>query len=157
MWNRRRDEEPVRPQATSPTTPEPAREGIPMSTMPARSYEPEAPRATATIGKSVYVKGSILSREDLVIDGQVDGNVEAQENRVTIGPNGRVNANIKARDVVVTGQLKVSIEEGADLKGSLDMIRVEAKAEAAAETPKAAEKPTQQTLSASASAADGKR
>lgn len=180
MWNRRRDEEPARPQGSSTTTPEPAREGIPMSTMPARSFEPESPRATATIGKSVYVKGSILSREDLVIDGQVDGNVEAQENRVTIGPNGRVNANIKARDVVVTGQLKgnieasgrvdirkganmvgdiryskISIEEGADLKGSLDMIRVEAKAEPGAEAPKPVEKPAQQVLSASA--ADGKR
>lgn len=146
-----------------------------MSTMPARSYEPEMPRGTATIGKSVLIKGQILSKEDLVIDGNVEGTVEAQENRITIGPNGRVVANVKARDVVVLGQLKgnieasgrvdirkganlvgdiryakISIEEGADLRGSLEMIRTEAKPEPAkvSETaPKpVADKPAQQTL-----------
>jgi cytoskeletal protein CcmA (bactofilin family) len=173
MWNRRKtEEEPVRP--STPSTPEPAREGIPVSALPARSYEPDVPRGTATIGKSVFIKGTIVSKEDLVIDGNVEGGVEAQENRITIGPNGRVVANIKARDVVVLGQLKgnieasgrvdirkganligdiryakISIEEGADLRGSLEMIRVETKAEPpkAAEPPKpAVDRPAQQTL-----------
>ena len=141
--------------------------------MPARSYEPETPRGAATIGKSVLIKGQIFSKEDLVIDGNVEGSVEAQENRITIGPNGRVVANVKARDVVVLGQLKgnieasgrvdirkganligdiryakIAIEEGADLRGSLEMIRVDVKPESAkgAETPAkaAAEKPQQQ-------------
>jgi len=147
--------------------------------MPARSYEPDVPRGAATIRKSVFIKGQILSKEDLVIDGSVEGSVEAQENRVTIGPNGRVVANVKARDVVVLGNLKgnieasgrvdirkganlvgdiryakISIEEGADLRGSLEMIRVDVKpepAKAAEVQPKpAAEKPTQQSLGATA-------
>ena len=145
-----------------------------MSTMPARSFEPDVPRGTATIGKSVMIKGQIFSKEDLVIDGSVEGGVEAQENRVTIGPNGRVVANVKARDVVVLGQLKgnieasgrvdirkgaslvgdiryakISIEEGADLRGSLEMIRVDVKGETGkpeAPAKAAAEKPTQQSL-----------
>lgn len=186
MWNRRKnEEEPVRPMGSMPSAPEPAREGIPVSTMPARSFEPEVPRSAATIGKSVLVKGQILSKEDLVIDGSVEGSVEAQENRVTIGPNGRVVANIKARDVVVLGQLKgnieasgrvdirkganlvgdiryakIAIEEGADLRGSLEMIRVEATPEPAkaAEPPAkpAAEKPAQQSQSAAAGASSTK-
>jgi cytoskeletal protein CcmA (bactofilin family) len=142
--------------------------------MPARSFEPETPRGTATIGKSVLIKGQIFSKEDLVIDGSVEGGIEAQENRITIGPNGRVVANLKARDVVVLGQLKgnieasgrvdirkgasligdiryakISIEEGADLRGSLEMIRVDAKAESAkpeAPSKSSPDKPTQQSL-----------
>lgn len=186
MWNRRKNEdEPVRPLGAAPASPEPAREGIPVSTMPARSYEPDVPRGTATIGKSVLIKGQILSKEDLVIDGSVEGSVEAQENRITIGPNGRVVANVKARDVVVLGQLKgnieasgrvdirkganlvgdiryakISIEEGADLRGSLEMIRVDVKPEPAkaAEAPvkAAVEKPTQQSLGASAGGSNSK-
>jgi cytoskeletal protein CcmA (bactofilin family) len=168
MWNRRKnEEEPVRPLGNLSSTPEPAREGIPVSTIPARNYEPDVPRGTATIGKSVLIKGQILSKEDLVIDGTVEGSVEAQENRITIGPNGRVVANVKARDVVVLGQLKgnieasarveirkganlvgdiryakISIEEGADLRGSLEMIHVDVKPEPPkAETLKAVEIP----------------
>lgn len=179
MWNRRKnEEEPTRPLSGSNSIAEPMRDGIPASpVMPARSYEPDVPRGTATIGKSVYIKGQILSKEDLVIDGNVEGSVEAQENRITIGPNGRVIANVKARDVVVVGQLKgnieasgrvdirkganltgdiryakISIEEGADLRGSLEMIRVDVKPEsqkAAEAAPKPpAEKPAQQTLGA---------
>lgn len=186
MWNRRKTEdEPVRPLGSTPTEPEPVREGIPVSTMPARSFEPEVPRGAATIGKSVLIKGQIFSKEDLVIDGTVEGGVEAQENRITIGPNGRVVANVKARDVVVLGHLKgnieasgrvdvrkganligdiryskISIEEGADLRGSLEMIRVDVKPE----PPKAAPppikapdaKPTQPGLGASAGTTGGK-
>jgi cytoskeletal protein CcmA (bactofilin family) len=187
MWNRRKsDEEPSRPLSSTPTAPEPSREGIPVSSVPARGYEPDVPRSTATIGKSVFIKGSILSKEDLVIDGNVEGSVEAQENRITIGPNGRVIANVKARDVVVVGQLKgnieasgrvdirkganligdiryakISIEEGADLRGSLEMIRVETKPEPAGKATESAskpatERPAQQTLSASAGGAGQK-
>ena len=111
--------------------------------------------------------------------------MEAQENRITIGPNGRVIANVKARDVVVLGQLKgnieasgrvdirkganlvgdiryakISIEEGADLRGSLEMIRVDVKAEPAkaadSPTKPAVEKPTQQSLGASAGGSNSK-
>lgn len=179
MWNRRKtDEEPIRPLGSSPS-PEPAREGIPAATAaPVRTYEPDVPRSTATIGKSVRIKGNIASREDLVIDGEVEGGVEATEHRITIGPNGRVVAHIKARDVVVIGNLKgnieasgrvdirkgahlvgdiryakISIEEGADLRGSLEMIRTETKPEPApaakiVEAAKSADpaKPVQQSL-----------
>src|SRR5260221_3403672 len=175
MWNRRRgEEESAKPAGSSPANPEPAREGIPVSaSIPARSFEPELPRGTATIGKSVTIKGQIISKEDLVIDGSVEGSVEAMENRITIGPNGRVLANVKARDVVIVGHMKgnidatgrvdirkganlvgdiryakISIEEGADLRGSLDMVRPEVKPEIPiVEPPKPVEKPVQQTIS----------
>jgi cytoskeletal protein CcmA (bactofilin family) len=146
-----------------------------MSTAPAvRSYEPEAPRGVATIGKAVYIKGQIIAREDLIVDGQVDGTVEAQEHRITIGPNGRVAATIKGRHIIIQGQVtgnvegteKVEIRNGAKLlgdvrtvkfvceeegtiNGSVASLRPEPKPAAPATEPKekaAAASATQQTL-----------
>lgn len=125
-----------------------------MSSAPGRIPEayPDIPRSggTATLGKSVMVKGQIFSREDLTIDGEVEGTVELHENRLTIGPNGKVNASIKAREIIVLGAIngnveaadkidirkearlvgdiktaRIVIEDGAFFKGSIDIIRTE--------------------------------
>ena len=130
------------------------KEGIPMSTMPPRSPEPayDAPGkgGPAVLGKSVMVKGQIFSREDLTIDGEVEGTVELQEHRLTVGPNGRVQASIKAREIVVLGTVhgnveaadkidirkdaklvgdiktaRIVIEDGAYFKGSIDITRAD--------------------------------
>ena len=63
-----------------------------MSTAPAMSYTPSETRGPAVIGKSVMIKGQIFSREDLTIDGEVDGSVELHEHRLTVGPNGKLQA-----------------------------------------------------------------
>jgi cytoskeletal protein CcmA (bactofilin family) len=132
MWKRRDREEEQPLRGTSTPVPEPVKEGIPMSTAPAiRSYEPEAPRGVATIGKAVYIKGQIIAREDLIVDGQVDGTVEAQEHRITIGPNGRVAATIKGRHIIIQGQVtgnvegseKVEIRNGAKLLGDVRTVK----------------------------------
>jgi len=118
-----------------------------------RSYD-AAPAAggSVTIGKAVMIKGQIFSREDLVIDGEVEGTVEAQEHRVTVGPNGKVQAGVKAREIVVLGIIngnveatdkidirkearlvgdiktsRIVIEDGAYFKGSIDIIKSEPK------------------------------
>jgi cytoskeletal protein CcmA (bactofilin family) len=102
------------------------------------------------LGKSVIVKGQIFSREDLTIDGEVEGTVELQEHRLTVGPNGKVLASIKAREIVVLGTIhgnvettdkidirkdaklvgdiktaRVVIEDGAYFKGNIDIVRAE--------------------------------
>ena len=101
MWNRRKEEEEAYAPKSVPTPPTTAdltkKEGIPMSSMPARSADPETPRGAALIGKSVVVKGQILSREDLTVDGEVEGTLELPEHRLTVGPNGKLQANVKAR------------------------------------------------------------
>ena len=98
------------------------------------------------IGKSVVIKGEVSCGEDLYIDGQVEGSVDPKGNRLTIGPNGRVKANVNAGVVVVEGQLegniqasdrvdvkqsafvvgdvvtqRISIDEGASIKGSVNI------------------------------------
>lgn len=94
------------------------------------------------------VKGQILSREDLTIDGEVEGTVELQEHRLTVGPNGRVQATVKAREIIVLGTIhgnveatekidirkdaklvgdiktqRIVIEDGAYFKGSIDITK----------------------------------
>ena len=112
------------------------------------------------LGKSVIVKGQILSREDLTIDGEVEGTVELQEHRLTVGPNGKVRASIKAREIVVLGTIhgnvettdkidirkdaklvgdiktaRIVIEDGAYFKGNIDIVRAEAPRPAPAPKP----------------------
>ena len=124
MWNRRKDEESSpRPSGGPPAPSELAKEGIPMSTLPNRVPEPRPDNSRAAVlGKSVIVKGQIVSREDLTIDGEVEGTVELQEHRLTIGPNGRVRASVKARELVVIGTIHGDVE----ISDKID-IRKEAK------------------------------
>jgi cytoskeletal protein CcmA (bactofilin family) len=132
MWNRRKEEEqPERPAQQPPTSASLAREGIPMNTLPARNPDQDLGRS-ATIGKSVMLKGQLLSREDLYIDGEVEGQVDIQEHRLTVGPNGKLVASVKARDVVVLGTIhgnveaidKIEIRKDAKLVGDIKTVRI---------------------------------
>src|SRR4051794_33768824 len=116
MWNRKKEDEvPVRP-AVTPAPPAPVqfqapKEGNPMSPTPPRSFDaPASSTGSATIGKAVMVKGQIFSHEDLVIDGEVEGTVELQDHRLTVGPNGKVQASVKAREIVVLGTIHGNVE-----------------------------------------------
>jgi len=183
MWKRKEEVYTPKPAVTPPSSTELAKEGIPMSTTPVRSFDSEAPRgAAATIGKSVVVKGDIFSREDLLVDGEVEGTLELQENRLTVGPNGRLKASVKAREVVVLGTIhgnveasekidirkdaklvgdiktaRIVIEDGAYFKGSIDILKPETAKPAAAPRPQpepALQKPVQQPLSTTAAEAN---
>lgn len=136
-----------------------------MSSTPYRAPETDS-RNAATIGKSVKIIGQIFAKEDLYVDGDVEGTIESMENKVTIGPNGRVQASIRARDVIILGQVqgnvdtsdkvdirkdaklvgdittsRISIEDGALFKGSIDIKKPEPKPAAA--TPPPQQRPAQ--------------
>ena len=66
----------------------------------------------AHIGKSVSIKGELSGSEDLYVDGHVDGTIQLSGNSLTIGPNGRVHANVSARNVIVGGTLDGNIQAG---------------------------------------------
>lgn len=188
MWNRRKEEEPApKPTSVPPTVtqPVPVKEGIPMSTQPARPVEtrPEPARGgVAVLGKSVVLKGQVYGREDVTIDGEVEGTVELQEHRLTVGPTGKVVATIKAREIVVLGTVqgnietrdkieirkdakvvgdirtaRIVIEDGAFFKGSIDIIRAEAPKPAAVPKPQQAASAGSSSPAAAASAGDAKR
>ena len=121
-----------------------------MSSMPPARFEPENRGNSATIGKAVKIVGQIFSKEDLYVDGDVEGTVEALEHKLTIGPNGTVHAAVKAREVVALGTIqgnveatekieirkdaklvgdirtaRIIIEDGAYFKGSIDIVKPE--------------------------------
>ncbi len=152
-----------------------------MSSTPFRSPEADA-RNTATIGKAVKIVGQIFTKEDLYVDGDVEGTIESHENKVTIGPNGRVQAGIRAREVIILGQVqgnvetsdkvdirkdaklvgdittsRISIEDGALFKGSIDIKKAEPKpATGATVTPAApAARPAEPATAAATGAGAG--
>jgi len=156
MWNREKKEH-TKPAPTLPSETELAKEEIPMSTLPGTTPGVEPRSELAAIGKSVVVKGQVYSREDLYVDGELEGAVELQECRLTIGPNAKLQANVKAREVVVLGSLhgnidaserieirkgatlvgdlktaRIRIEDGAYFKGSVEILRQEVGEQAAA-------------------------
>ena len=97
--------EPERPVMTTTT-----------NTMPSDPTPVAAPRNAvlnnqeqATIGKSLIVKGEVTGSESLYIDGRVEGAINLPGNRVTVGRNGQVQANVNAREVVVLGKVKGNI------------------------------------------------
>ena len=93
----------------------------------APSFGLEHPPVKAVIGKSVAIKGQIQSREDLTIEGQVEGTIEMSEHRLTIDAKGNVKAGISARIVEVQGSIegtveavdKVYIRKGAQFVGDI--------------------------------------
>jgi cytoskeletal protein CcmA (bactofilin family) len=106
------------------------------------------------IGKSVVIKGELNGSEDLTIEGQVEGKIELRQNVLTIGPNGRIKAQVFAKAVIILGEVvgnvsatekvdirdngsvdgdiaspRVAIAEGAHFRGSIDMQKAGAKVE----------------------------
>jgi cytoskeletal protein CcmA (bactofilin family) len=175
MWNKREEPPQQAPRPTPPVAQNPVevrKETTPVATNPFKAPEPDT-RGSASIGKAVKINGQIFSKEDLYVDGDVEGTIELAENKLTIGPSGRVQAGIKAREVVVLGAIqgnveamdrldirkdaklvgdiktaRIIIEDGAYFKGSIDIVKQDAKksappaaaaAPAAAATPVAAE------------------
>jgi cytoskeletal protein CcmA (bactofilin family) len=151
MWK------PNQPGSNTPSTPEPVRPTPPAApTFEATNARPTVGGATAaaaaatgeqaTIGKSLVVKGELSGSESLYIDGKVEGAINLPGNRVTVGRNGQVAANIVAREIVVLGKVRgncqasdrvdirsegsltgdviaarISIEDGAFFKGGIDI------------------------------------
>ena len=141
--------------STRPGSPEPEQRPAspaPAATGPAEAVPAPRPVATATtadqatIGKSLVIKGEVTGSESLYIDGRVEGSINLAGNRVTVGRNGVVAANINAREIVVLGKVRgnltasdrvdirsdgsltgdvvaarISIEDGAFFKGGIDI------------------------------------
>ncbi len=147
MWNpatqtnNSKTPEPVKAAAvTTPVNFEP-----PPATGP-RGVTTNHQQEQATIGKSLVVKGEVTGSESLYVDGRVEGTINLPGNRVTVGRNGQVQADITAREIVVLGAVtgnltasdrvevrsegsltgdvscqRISIEDGAFFKGGIDV------------------------------------
>lgn len=153
MWKR---DEAVKPNTPGDTGTAPAPSPVvppaagTVRTSPATANDPQrgVERSAVNIGKSVVIKGELNGSEDLTIEGQVEGKIELRQNVLTIGPNGRIKAQIFAKAVIILGEVtgnvtatekvdirdngsvdgdigapRVAIAEGAHFRGSIDMQR----------------------------------
>jgi cytoskeletal protein CcmA (bactofilin family) len=150
MW--KRDEAvkpgtPSQPAPAAPAAPPPAAETA--RNQPITSVDTHRGlEKTVNIGKSVIIKGELNGSEDLTIEGAVEGKIELRQNVLTIGPNGKIKAQVFAKSVVILGEVtgnvtatekvdirdngsvdgditapRVAIAEGAHFRGSIDMQR----------------------------------
>ncbi len=88
--------------------------------------------SSARIGKTIVICGEVKGKEDLVVDGRVEGTVNLGDNRLTIGPNAEVAADLSARDVLVLGKVqgnvvatgRVELRSGCNLEGDIKALRL---------------------------------
>ncbi|HKD83719.1 MAG TPA: polymer-forming cytoskeletal protein [Terriglobales bacterium] len=174
MWK------PTNAPTPNPTpSPEPQRSFTPPAEPVSSPRPAAAPIATseqATLGKSLVIKGEVTGSESLYIDGRVEGSINLPGNRVTVGRNGVVSANISAREIVVLGKVRgnmtasdrvdirgegsltgdvvaqrISIEDGAYFKGGIDIRKPGQKANG--EAKESAAMPSADSSAAAAAAA----
>ena len=150
MWKRDESVKPTTPPPpAAPAAPAPS---APAATTPAaqpnKDVRPQIERDKVNIGKSVVIKGELSGSEDLTIEGNCEGRIELRDNVLTIGPNGKIRAEVFAKSVIVLGEVtgnvtasekvdirdngsvdgdiispRVAIAEGAHFRGSVDMQR----------------------------------
>ena len=146
MWKRDEAVRPVSGQpAAAPQPPVPTSAAAPG---PRHETSQLTEKDIVNIGKSVVIKGELNGSEDLTIEGQVEGTIQLRDHVLTIGPNGRIKAQVFAKAVIVLGEVignitasekidirdngsvdgdivspRVAIAEGAHFRGSVDMQR----------------------------------
>jgi cytoskeletal protein CcmA (bactofilin family) len=180
MWKRDDAVKPTPPGGTAGTPQMPATPNV--NSAPAEPVRTsDMPRGMekgpVNIGKSVIIKGELTGSEDLTIEGHVEGKIELRQNVLTIGPNGKIKAQVFAKSVIILGEVtgnvtasekvdlrdngsvdgdiaapRVAIAEGAHFRGSIDMQRAGSKSES-----KPAEKPAAQPAPQAQPAAAGQR
>jgi len=144
MWKRDESVKPAAPPASTPA----AAPAAPVGAAPSAEPRAQIGRDMVNIGKSVVIKGELSGSEDLTIEGQVEGRIDLKDHLLTIGPNGKIKAEVFAKSVIVLGEVmgnvtasekvdirdngsvdgdiaspRVAIAEGAHFRGSVDMQR----------------------------------
>lgn len=139
LWQKPEQDRPVPSPTPTPSS---------SSSSSAPTVSPREPRSgsPATIGQSVQIEGELTGQEDLVIDGKIDGKIVLDGHHLTVGPNGRIHAEVHAKSVQVNGEVagnivaddkveisssgsvlgditapRVALADGSSFKGSIDM------------------------------------
>jgi cytoskeletal protein CcmA (bactofilin family) len=159
LWRRQEETKPSSPAPDFAVSPAPE-QSRPLAAQPA-----DPGTAAGNLSRTISIKGEVTGREDLFVDGDVHGSVRITHGNVTVGPNGRVTADIEAHEIVVRGTVKgtlrgqervhigrtgqvtgdvvtrhLVVDEGAILSGKVDVARAEEERGSRA-TPKEATRP----------------
>ena len=130
MWKR---DEAVKPaNGSAPPTSPAVQSQQPTSAASQPEPRPHTGRDVVNIGKSVIIKGELNGSEDLTVEGQVEGKIELKDHVLTIGPNGKIKAQVFAKALIVLGEVhgnvtatdKVEIRDGGSVDGDIVAPRV---------------------------------
>ena len=130
MWRR---EEPGRPASSSGDPSKPGlRQSAKVTQQTDRSSGGSLRQDVVNIGKSVVIKGDLSGSEDITIEGRVEGKIELRQHVLTIGPNGKIDAEVFAKSVVIMGGVngnitaaeKINIRENGSVDGDISAPRV---------------------------------
>lgn len=141
MWEKKDADQQHRPAQAPATTPAPR-------TAAAPDYQTTARSGQAKIGQSLFIKGEVSGSEDLTVEGRVEGRIDLKDHNLTIGQNGKVTADIHAKNITIVGEVtgnvmadervdltdtgkligdirapRISVHDGAKFKGSVDMVQ----------------------------------
>ena len=148
MWKRDEAVKPTGGQPAGPAAPVTPTQPAGVAPAPQAEARRQIERDVVNIGKSVVIKGELNGSEDLTVEGHVEGKIELKDHVLTIGPNGKIRAQVFAKAVIVLGEVhgnvtasekvdirdngsvdgdiispRVAIAEGAHFRGSVDMQR----------------------------------
>ena len=126
MWRKPEDSKPNSPVAEIPAVPRPE----PVRSVAGLTAEVVQPSG-GVVTSSILIKGEIRGREDLYIDGEVQGSIHLTEGRVTVGPHGKISADVDAREIVIRGTVKgslrarerVEVGRTGDIRGDITTLR----------------------------------
>lgn len=131
MWKR---DQAVKPTSSQPTAAAASQQEAATSVESAGSpiHHERNETGMVNIGKSVVIKGELNGSEDLTIEGHIEGKIELKDNVLTIGPNGKIKAQVFAKSVIVLGTVngnitasdKVDIRDGGSVDGDVVSPRV---------------------------------
>jgi cytoskeletal protein CcmA (bactofilin family) len=141
MWKKSDSEDP-QPHYQPQYSPQPQHQPV----VQPRPSAPQQMKERAMIGATIYIKGDLSGQEDLLIEGRVEGKIELRQHNVTVGKNGKVKADIYGKTITIEGEVqgnlygeeqlvlkqtstvrgniiapRVSLEDGSNFKGSIDM------------------------------------
>lgn len=144
MWERKEPEK-------DRFEPQPVRSEAPRTAAAPPAFQSKP--AHANIGQSLFIKGEVTGSEDLTVEGRVEGRIDLKDHNLTIGPNGRVHAEIHAKTITIIGEVtgnvvadekvdltdsgrlvgdirapRIAVSDGAQFKGSVDMVQTRSEA-----------------------------
>jgi len=149
MWNWKEERDENSPARSADAAAQPSRAAGPEThTESRRTAMTQSVQQSALIGQSILFKGELTGNEDLIIDGTVEGKIDLKEHHLTIGKNGKIKADLRAKTITIIGEVvgqivaddkvelqatsrlqgdiianRLSIADGARFKGSVDMER----------------------------------
>src|SRR5579862_3228574 len=126
MWGKQNDGQMIQNPPAQPVQPAPATAPVVQQSHQAPLPAPTAASTPTVFGESMKIVGEVTSDEELYLNGDLDGKLNLR-NRLTVGPNSKVNATIKAREIIVFGTIKgnvesesrVSLRTGASIVGDI--------------------------------------